>query len=212
MLLIFLFVSANLLSRYQQRRKEAFLTGIVEKGGERDAWQVAANGGVFTLLAMAALAHPSAMWLPIAAGSISASTADTWATEIGTLSASPPRSITSRLIVPVGTSGGVTWLGTWAGLAGALCIALLALVFGWGVKAAAGAVVGGIAGSLVDSLVGATIQRLRWCDTCQKATERAVHGCGTKTRAAGGIEWIDNDVVNAISSITGAVAGGMLLL
>jgi uncharacterized protein (TIGR00297 family) len=211
-LLIALFLSGNILSRYQERRKEESLGEITEKGRERDAWQVAANGGVFALAAAASLVHPSMLWLPVAAGSISASTADTWATEIGTLSPSAPRSITSGLAVPPGTSGGVTWLGTTAALAGAMCIALLALLSGWGIRAAAAAVVGGLTGSIVDSIVGATIQRRRWCDRCNKSTERGVHICGTATRRVGGIGWIDNDAVNAISSITGGLAGGILLL
>lgn len=211
-LLIALFLSGNILSRYQRRRKEESLGEIVEKGRERDAWQVVSNGGVFALAAVASLLHPSILWLPVAAGSISASTADTWATEVGMLSPSPPRSITSGLAVPPGTSGGVTWLGTTAALAGAMSIALLALLSGWGARAAAAAVVGGITGSIVDSIAGATIQRRRWCDRCNKSTERGVHICGTVTRRVGGIRWIDNDAVNAISSITGAVAGGILLL
>jgi len=206
-LLIALFLSANLLSRYQQRRKDAVMGEIIEKGGERDAWQVAANGGVFALAAVASLAHPSAIWLPLAAGSISASTADTWATEIGTLALLPPKSITSGRPVPPGTSGGVTWLGTAAALAGSAYIAFLVLLVGWGMRAAGAAIVGGLVGSLVDSIVGATVQRRRWCSRCEKATERAVHRCGTITTPAGGIQWIDNDAVNAIATITGAVAG-----
>jgi uncharacterized protein (TIGR00297 family) len=184
---------------------------VAEKGRERDAWQVLANGGVFAMIAIASLIHPSSAWLPIAAGSISASTADTWATEIGTLSNRPPRSITSGLVVPTGTSGGVTWLGTSAALAGAATIALLVIILGWGPRVAVAALVGGMTGAIVDSIAGATIQRRRWCDRCNKSTERAVHRCGTTTRPAGGVSWIDNDAVNVISSLTGAVAGSVLL-
>jgi uncharacterized protein (TIGR00297 family) len=210
-LLVTLFITANVLSRYRHSVKEARLGGVVEKGGERDAWQVAANGGTFTALAIASLVHPSSIWLPLGAGAIAAATADTWATEIGTLATHPPRLITTGKVVPTGTSGAVTWIGTFAGLMGAIFIAVVALIVGWGATAAWAAVAGGIAGSLVDSLVGATTQRRRWCDVCDKPTERLVHSCGTKTHPHGGIGWVDNDVVNAISSLTGAVVGSLWL-
>lgn len=210
LLLVTLFVSANALSRYHRSTKLARTWDVVEKAGERDAWQVAANGGVFTAAAIGELIHPSAFWLPLAAGAIAASTADTWATEIGTLADHPPKLITTGETVPTGTSGGVTWAGTLAGLAGAASIAGLALLLGWGIRAALAAVAGGIAGSLVDSVVGATLQRRRWCEQCGKPTERLLHNCGTTTRPHGGIRWVDNDVVNAVSSATGAVVGLVL--
>ncbi len=210
LLLVTLFVSANALSRYHRSTKVARIGDMVEKGGERDAWQVAANGGVFTAAAVGALIHPSPIWLPLAAGAISASMADTWATEIGTLANHPPKLITTGQPVPTGTSGGVTRLGSLAGLAGAVLIGILALVAGWGVRSALAAVAGGVAGSLIDSIAGATFQRRRWCDQCSKPTERLLHNCGTITRPHGGIGWVDNDVVNALSSLTGGVVGLLL--
>ena len=210
-LLITLFITATVLSRYRRSVKEARIGDFVEKGGERDAWQVAANGGTFTALAVASLVHHSWIWFPLGAGAIAAATADTWATEIGTLASHPPRLITSGKVVPAGTSGAVTWIGTFAGLAGAIFIGLVALLVGWGRAAGYAAVAGGIAGALIDSLVGATIQRRRWCDVCDKPTERRVHSCGTTTHPHGGIGWVDNDVVNALSSLTGAVVGSIWL-
>jgi len=209
-LVVALFVSANALSRYQRATRLARIGDTVEKGGARDAWQVVANGGVFTAAAIGSLIHPSPTWFPFAAGAIAASAADTWATEIGTLADHSPKLITTGEVVPAGTSGGVTWVGTFAGLAGATFIAVLALLAGWGLRSALAAVAGGMVGSLVDSFAGATIQRRRWCDQCNKPTERLVHNCGTTTRPHGGFGWVSNDVVNAISSVTGAVVGLVL--
>ena len=209
-LLVALFISATALSRYRRVTKLVRVGDMVEKGSERDAWQVAANGGVFTAAAIASLIHPSPIWLPVAAGAIAASTADTWATEVGILADHPPRLITTGEAVRVGTSGGITLAGTLAGLAGAAFIAALALLLGWGFRSALAAVAGGIAGSMVDSVVGATLQRRRWCDHCGQSTERLLHSCGTTTRPQGGLRWVDNDVVNAVGSVTGAVAGLVL--
>jgi uncharacterized protein (TIGR00297 family) len=209
--LVTFFVSANLLSRYGRAARDARIGDMVERrGGERDAWQVAANGGVFAALAIASLVHPSADWLPPAAGAIAASTADTWATEIGTLAAHPPRLITTGRLVPTGTSGGVSWAGSLAGLAGAMFIAIVALLAGWSAPAAEAAIAGGVTGMLVDSLAGATIQRRQWCEQCDKPTEQLVHSCGTTTEMRGGFHWVGNDAVNAISSIAGAVVGAIL--
>ena len=84
-LVVALFVSANSLSRYRRTTRLVRIGDTVEKWGERDAWQVVANGGVFTAAAIGSLTHPSPIWFPLAAGAIAASAADTWATEIGTL-------------------------------------------------------------------------------------------------------------------------------
>ncbi len=91
-----------------------------------------------------------------------------------------------------------------------MCIGVTALVVGWGAAAAETAIAGGIAGMLVDSLAGATVQRRQWCEQCGKPTERLLHSCGTTTETRGGFHWVDNDAVNAISSITGAVVGAIL--
>ncbi|HET7458980.1 MAG TPA: DUF92 domain-containing protein [Gemmatimonadaceae bacterium] len=204
-LLIAYFVASSALSRYGEQQKEARTGDVVAKGGERDATQVLANGGAFAAAALLALAFPAAAWPAAAgAGALAAAAADTWATEIGTLVGGEPRSILGGGAVPPGTSGGVTTLGTVASLAGAAFVAALAALLGFGRAAAAGAVVGGVAGSLVDSLLGATFQARRWCDRCERGTEREVHGCGTRTRPAGGVAWLDNDAVNAASALAGA--------
>jgi len=208
-ILMAFFISANLLSRYRAQTRHARTGDMIEKGGERDAWQVVANGGVFTAAAIAMVFYPTPLWLPLAAGAIAASTADTWATEIGTVGAHPPRLITTGRPVPAGTSGGVSWLGSLAGLAGATFIGVVALIVGWSGTAAGAAIAGGAAGMLVDSLAGASIQRRSWCPSCGQPTERLVHSCGSITEARGGIRWVNNDAVNAISSVAGAAVGSI---
>ncbi|HST07875.1 MAG TPA: DUF92 domain-containing protein [Gemmatimonadaceae bacterium] len=208
-LLLSLFISSSALSRVGQARKASLVDSVVEKGSERDAGQVLANGGVFAVAALGQLASPSPLWLALGAGAIAASTADTWATEIGTLSRAGPVSILSLKRVPAGTSGGVTALGNVAAAAGAAFIAAEATLASWPVPFAAVAV-GGMAGALADSVLGATVQARRWCEACSASTERLVHTCGARTTHAAGLEGFDNDVVNAVCSAVGAlVALGM---
>ena len=211
-LLISFFVSATLLSRAGESAKRNLASDIVEKGGNRDMWQVLANGGVFAALAVVSLVSHSTFAQTAAAGALAASTADTWSTEIGTLSRSVPRSIVTMKRVPHGTSGGVTVEGLIASVAGGGFIALTAMMLGWPLVTACTAIVGGVGGSIIDSILGATVQEKRWCEQCGRGTERAVHTCGTRTVTAGGIRRVDNDVVNFLSSIGGVLLGSLCLL
>jgi uncharacterized protein (TIGR00297 family) len=205
-LLIAFFVSSIALSRFRAAAKARRTAAVVEKGGERDAVQVLANGGLFAVGALASLASPWPGWPVLALGALATAAADTWATEVGTLAAGPPCSIRSFRPVTPGTSGGVTLLGTGAALAGAASVALLAGALGWGPGVAAAAAAGGFAGAMADSLLGATVQARRWCDRCALATERSTHDCGERTRAAGGLRWLDNDGVNVASALVGGLA------
>jgi len=209
-LLVVYFVSASALSHFGAARKDAQTSGVVEKGGTRDAWQVLANGGVFALAAGIAVAFPQHehRWLALGIGALAASASDTWATEIGTLYGGAPRSILNWSPVPVGMSGGVTIVGAVAAIAGAAFIGLASLALGWPVRIAVASIVGGIAGSTLDSILGATLQQRRWCERCNRATERLVHDCGTPTRPMGGFAALNNDTVNVLCGL----AGGLLAL
>jgi uncharacterized protein (TIGR00297 family) len=169
-LLLAFFVSASLLTR---------------TGGQRNARQVFANGGI------AALGALLGSW-PAVAGAVAAATADTWATEIGAFSPTSPRLITSRLPVPHGVSGGITPLGTAGGAAGAAIIGIVAWVLGPRELRLAGVVVlAGVIGMLVDSVLGATVQGNFPNEPVQP------------TR---GYAWLDNDAVNLAGTLAGAVA------
>ena len=216
LLLIAFFVSSSALSFYRAADKEG-LAEKFAKGHRRDLGQALANGGVSALLAVLSRVLPSLLgevaWFAACAGAMAAVNADTWATELGVLSPHPPRLITSGKQVEIGTSGGVTWLGTAASLGGAALIGLLGglsgLILGQGWAVAGGlllaATAGGVAGSLFDSLLGATVQAIYWCDSCQKETERKVHRCGAKTRRLRGWPWLGNDLVNFVASAVGAL-------
>ena len=96
----------------------------------RNAFQVAANGGLFAVLAYRAGAAPESTYGVAAAGALAAASADTWATELGTLWGRHPRSIVSWRPLRPGMSGAVTFVGTLGGVAGAVLIAVVvALVF-----------------------------------------------------------------------------------
>lgn len=198
------FIPSVLLSRVGRERKRA---AVEAKHGARDGWQVLANGGVAALCILLTLRGGTAFAAAFA-GAFAAASADTWGTEIGTLSRAAPRSIVTLRPVPAGISGGVTALGSLASVAGALCVAAVAAlagVAGWWPVA-----VGGIAGALADSLAGATLQALRWCPACALPCETDPHRCGTATVLRRGAAWIGNDAVNLIATLAGALVAGLL--
>jgi uncharacterized protein (TIGR00297 family) len=232
--LIAFFVSSTLLTKWKQRTKAEAESGY-EKGGRRDAWQVMANGGLAALLCAAhALWPANALWWWAFVGVMATVNADTWATEIGGFSRTPPISIrTGKRVLP-GASGGVTAFGLAAAAAGAAFIgaAAWALARVSGPVPAAGATVtaaaaaaqaasgpasgplsalaqlalialaAGSAGALADSWLGATWQTMRRCTACGREVERTVH-CGRPTVFARGARWLNNDAVNALSSLVG---------
>jgi uncharacterized protein (TIGR00297 family) len=145
-------------------------------------------------------------WLAIGGGALAAATADTWATEIGTLVSGDARVITTWQHVPAGTSGAVTAVGTLGMVLGSAFLTLLMAAAVWPRHVVAAAFVGGVVGALTDSLAGATVQARRRCASCDALTERAIHSCGAHTVLAKGASWMTNDAVNFLCSVVGASA------
>jgi uncharacterized protein (TIGR00297 family) len=224
MVVVAFFVSSSVLTHY---RADAKRHGAIElaKGGQRDLTQVLANGGVAVLLALAAaLWHDRYSTIILAAfvGAMATVTADTWATEIGMGSKTPPRLITTRQVARRGESGGVTLLGFIASATGAWCIGSVVVLGEWIVSWWGGnvqqvwlglpfvALIAGMLGSVSDSLLGATAQALYYCAPDDKYTESPIHSCGRPAMRVRGWDWINNDMVNFLASVIGAIVGGML--
>lgn len=209
-LLLAFFASSSLLSRIGGARKRA-LAGDFQKSGARDHGQVLANGALASLLAAGYGLSGEPGWLVGAAGALAASNGDTWGTELGVLSPSRPRLITTGRRVAAGSSGAVSLLGSLAALAGASLIGGGAGLM-LGDRATLIAVsLGGLAASGVDSLLGATVQAAYFCPGCQRATEaHPIHGCGTQTEYQRGWRWLGNDQVNLLAGAFGALASALL--
>ncbi len=218
--LIVFFASSSALTRLLGTAKQD-LNSAFAKGGKRDAGQVIANGGIAGLMVAAYAIWPHLDW-PWAAfcGALAAANADTWATELGVLSKTVPRLITTLQPVARGTSGGVTAAGTLASLCGSLLIAASGIVLwpaadlagSWPLwRFAAGVTLGGLAGGLVDSWLGAALQGIYYCPVCQKETERhPLHTCGAATQRVRGLAWLGNDRVNLVCTLVGALVGAVI--
>lgn len=209
-LLLIFFLSSTGWSRFKRAAKRE-VENQFAKGGRRDALQVLANGGAALICAIMYTLFGDVMWLFGFLGSLAAVTADTWATELGVLSAARPRHILQGRGVAPGTSGGVTWFGSLAALLGAALITVCGYVLwpleshtvSWWYFMLAGTVAG-VIGSFVDSLLGATLQRQYVCFECGLTVERPQH-CGRNTKAVKGWRWMTNDTVNVLGSLAGAI-------
>jgi uncharacterized membrane protein len=245
-LLVAFFVTSTMLSHYKASRKQK-VTEQYDKGGQRDLGQALANGGaaaIFAVCSGIAWLLDSSALLAMACfaammGALASANADTWATELGVLSKTPPRLITRpKQVVEPGTSGGITRNGTLAAVGGALFIGLVNLFcaivaallpfesplwpalynlraiggIGFGLLLVAAAVIGGFAGALTDSLLGASVQAMYFSAIRNKPTERRFERDGTPNRLLRGMPWLNNDWVNFIASLAGAAVSGLLVL
>ena len=216
--LITFFITSSILSRFRQSHKQRIAGEKFEKSGKRDIGQALANGGVASVLAILyGITGTPVQLLIFFAGVMATVTADTWATELGVLSRKPPRLITTFRVVPPGTSGGVTIVGLLASLAASFVIGITLLTVFWLETGTfvflflLVTILGGMVGSLCDSLLGATVQAM-YATTDGEETERRLSSTGDSHQLTRGWRWMNNDMVNLVSSLIGGVAALLFML
>jgi len=175
LLLIFLFLILGVaFTRYKHDYKKEI--GVYE--GTRTIKNVVSNGIV--AFVMAAFGNYAGF-----IGSIATATADTMASEVGV--ATTPRLITNLKKVPPGTDGGISVLGTFAGIIGAGLIGLAAYILGVYpdlVKTMEIAIIAGTFGCFVDSILGAVLE---------------IKG------------YLSNEHVNLLATLAGALLGNIMV-
>ena len=124
----------------------------------RTTSNVLSNGGI--AVAMAFFGHFYGFL-----GALASATADSMSSEVGKLSKEKPRYILNPSVrVKAGTNGGITLLGTTAGLIGATIIGMISLVIFNNPKTIIVAAVAGTFGNLVDSWIGAVLENKGYLD------------------------------------------------
>lgn len=209
--MILFFVTASTLSKLGSKHKH-ILKDIFEKTGKRDLFQVFANGGLAIIATLLFYFTRSSIWYIVYLGTVAAAMADTWGTELGTFSKRSPRNILNLKKIPMGTSGGVTFLGTIGALFGSFLIATSGILiynyynnidlsnfFIIWITAA------GFFGMIIDSILGLTIQAQYKCPKCKKITEKTVHCHIKNLPLVRGIKWFNNDIVNFSCTFAGGI-------
>ncbi|KAG0620255.1 hypothetical protein M758_4G202200 [Ceratodon purpureus] len=221
------FFSSSQLTKYKSDVKKSIEEDFKD-GGQRDWSQVLANGLVGTLLSVGVAVMTewqdacldsktaplvTAMMAGVL-GHYACCNGDTWSSEVGVLSKSQPRLITSFKTVPRGTNGGVSVLGTAAAAAGGAFIGLVFVVVGlfsapceghvWRMQLLAlplGTLCG-LLGSVLDSFLGATVQFSGNCVVRKKVVGKP----GPTVQRISGHDFMSNTDVNFVSALVTALA------
>ncbi len=205
------FAISSVLTRFRYDYKKQ-LGSAQEKGGVRSWPNTLANGLIAGLAALGEIATHEDIFIVAFLGSIAAAMSDTVATEIGLLSKSKPRLIVNlKKFVEPGISGGVTLLGELACVTSALVITAIGTSLGilagnYRILAAASfsVIFGAIIATNFDSVLGGTIQGRNKCQVCGASTEGLTHH-DTPTVSVAGKKLIDNNAVNLIATLAGAL-------
>lgn len=198
------FILSSILSKVRKKHN-AEVELFFEKSGVRDYFQVLANGGIGGVLVIINYFSPNEIYFLMYLSSLSAVCADTWATEIGTWKRTATYNILNLKPIEQGISGGISLIGTTGAFLGALAICFSGLV--WNPLPTTQyfflIILSGTFGSFFDSFLGATVQSQNKCGICSKITEREIH-CGEKSDYHSGLKWINNDLVNLLSGVSGS--------
>ena len=181
--LVSVFALAWITTRLGYQRKQKL--GTAEKQGGRTASQVLANLGVAAgCVALYAASQGKAIFLLATAAALAEAGADTVSSEVGQASSEKARLITTWEQVPAGTDGGVTLVGTLAGIAAAALVSLICVLAGLLPGKWLGASLGAaVLGMLADSFLGAWVERR---------------------------QLLNNDTVNFLSTLIAAGAASLL--
>jgi len=209
--MILFFVIASILSRLGSKHKH-ILKDIFEKTGKRDFFQVFANGGLAVITTLLFYFTKSNIWYIVYLGAVAAAMSDTCGTELGTFSKRLPRNILNFKKLPMGASGGITFLGTAGAFLGSLIIATSGiLIYNYynsdnlSNSLIIWITIAGLFGMLVDSILGLTIQAQYKCPSCKKVTEKIFHCQIENLPLIRGIKWFNNDAVNFSCTFAGGI-------
>ena len=189
LLLFLFFATSTLLGRLTKNKA---ITSDAKHGKARDYRQVLCNGGIFAALAPFTKDEVGTVGMLV---SLAVCTADTWASEIGMYFRGPTYDLLRWRATPVGLSGGVSWMGTLGGLAGAAVISL-AGVLCFSIETPWFLLFTGFGflGMLVDSLLGATLQARYQNEETGELTDIPTN------ILISGYPWMSNDAVNLLSN------------
>ncbi len=168
-------------------QKKAAAKLAQEGGGRRSARHAVANAGVAALLAVFAVVTPyTTLCLVAFVAAFATASGDTVSSELGQLWGRRTFMITTLKPVPRGTEGAVSVEGTVSGLIASFLVALLGHLVGfYGFAVALLVTVAAFVGTTMESLVGATLEK-------------------------SGL--LDNEAVNFLNTLIGAVAAAALFL
>ncbi len=179
------FLLGTLATSFKINLKEKLGVAEINKG-KRNAGQVIANGGLAAIAGILACFFPAkeALFALMMAGALSAATADTLSSELGTWYGKQFYNMLNFKKDTKGENGVVSLEGTVIGVAGSAMIATMYSVgYGWDCRFFL-VIIAGTIGNFTDSFLGATLERK---------------------------QLLKNDAVNFINTLAGALAAYILM-
>jgi uncharacterized protein (TIGR00297 family) len=154
--LLFILTWSSTRLGYQRKLK----LGTAEKKEGRTASQVLANVGVAAVCAAAYRWRVDTVFLLAMCAALAEAAADTVSSELGQTSSADARLVTTWHKVPAGTNGGVTLVGTLAGIGAAFLITLAAMFLDLlGRRDLFISLFAASVGMICDSFLGSTLER-----------------------------------------------------
>ncbi|MEC7821153.1 MAG: DUF92 domain-containing protein, partial [Candidatus Neomarinimicrobiota bacterium] len=120
-----------------------------------------------------------------------------------------PRLIFSKKKVSRGTSGGITILGTLSSICGGFIIGLIAHYYFDIENIILPLTIAGLFGCLFDSILGNYIQGKFKCNKCNEIIEQRSH-CNSSAPLITGSKFIDNNMVNFLNTLIGAITAFLI--
>ncbi len=144
--------------------------------------------------------------------SIAETVGDSAASDIGVLSQGQPFDICSFKKIQKGISGGVSVLGTAAGLSVCIFAGIsYVLIYKGSVINSLIIILVSFFGIILDSILGSVIQVQYQCKVCGKITEKTWH-CQKATLYVKGFQCVDNSIVNLICNFFSCILTGVVFL
>src|ERR687897_363332 len=214
----FFFIIASVFTRYKYREKQRF--GALQENDIPRNWKsVLANGLPLAVLAILYyISDHNPVFMLSFVGSISFALSDTLATELGLLSKEKPRSILTGEEIDRGQSGGITFQGEIAAIISSLVIGSICGIWFSNNRMSqisiiiVAALVGGVLATNLDSILGSAIQAKYKCVHCKKRLEKRATHCNRAMILERGISIVDNNVVNLLGMIIGALISASFVL
>jgi len=160
LLLLGFFVAGSLATRLGYAKKAA--RGIAERRGGARSWREATANTLTAAFCsvLVITTHYEAAFLVALIAALAEAAGDTVSSEIGQWLSGRAYLITTLAPVPAGVDGGITLMGTGAGIIASALIVAVAYALGLARPGGAAFALGaGVAGNLFDSVLGATLER-----------------------------------------------------
>lgn len=177
----------------------------------RNFLQVLINGGLGTLFIILYGIFNKNKLLILSIITLSGCFIDSISSDIGVLSKKEPYDFIKRKRIEKGVSGGISYLGTISALISSFLIALITTktinLSNYYIILITGLI---FFQTIIDSIFGSLFQVKYICTKCNKITENKEH-CNKITNYFEGVSWINNNVVNIMSSIITAIISIIIL-